>query len=81
MKITVIGTPEPEALGKAVERCVAFRGPNATVEIICGDRSTGRRDPAGWLEYLLSFKNAVGVQDYLIAMIQREPNGKFEFHS
>lgn len=81
MKITVIGAPEPEALGNAVQRAVAFRGPDATVEIICGDRSTGRRNPAGWLEYLISFKNNVGVQDYLICMVQREAGGKFEFHS
>jgi hypothetical protein len=81
MKITVIGAPESEALGKAVQRAVDFRGPDATVEIICSDRSTGRREPAGWLEYLISFKNNAGVQDYLIAMIQREPGATYEFHS
>lgn len=75
MNLTIVGTPEPVALGSAVLRAERFR-PGCTVEVICNERTR-----SGWLEYLLSFKNDAGVQDFLIVQIQREPGLDFEYHS
>jgi len=76
MLICIYGEPEPEAFGKACQRAVAFNAAKGAVDIYCPERKAD-----GWLEYHLSFKNDDGRQHYLIAMIQREKEGAYEFHS
>jgi hypothetical protein len=80
MKIEVLGTPEPEAFGKACQRMAQYSS-TSDWRLHCPDRSKGRGDPAGWLEYLMVQNREDNTTGIVIALIQREVGAEFEFHS
>jgi len=71
---------EPKFLGEILTR-LAYHQHVATAKIVVNKRNTdGRRDPLGWIEYLVQVEYEDGGK-LTIGALQRGLNEPTEFHS
>ena len=84
MKIDILAAEKAEgsALIAAIEKCKQYADADG-FEIICKERVPQDAEPykhPGWLEYMIVIKWGSG-RTFVLGMIQRNIDERFEFHS